>query len=111
MKQYVDELNPTPNKLSMRKHFTKNNRFDFDYPNGHETKIRQFYHYLPKLLKKSIGKSFAKVFSDFCKKYPETIGRINTRKVFKQNFVEYKSHSYRGYAVYCIDSQGRIQKN
>ena len=111
MKQYDDELTSMPNKTSMRMHLRRNDRYDYDYPNGHYTKAKELYHYIPKLLKKSIGKSFAKVFSKFCKKYPEYIGDINTRETFKKEFVEYNSRSYRGhiYADYCIDSQGRIQ--
>jgi hypothetical protein len=111
MKEYDDELTPMPNRASMRMHLRRNDRFDYDYPNGHYTKAKELYHYIPKLLKKSIGKSFAKVFSKFCEKYPEYIGDINTRETFKKEFAEYNSRCYRGhiYADYCIDSQGRIQ--
>ena len=64
------------------------------------------------MLKKSVGKSFAKVFSKFCEKFPEYIGKVNSRELFKKEFAEYNSRSYRGhiYAEYCIDNQGRIQK-
>ena len=112
MKQYDDELNPMPNKVSIRMHLTRDDRFDFDYPNSNETKIKEIYRYIPKLLKKSVGKSFAKVFSKFCEKFPEYIGKVNSRELFKKEFAEYNSRSYRGhiYAEYCIDNQGRIQK-
>lgn len=112
MKQYDDEAHPMPKKISMRKHLRKEYTFDWDCPYGQETKIKQLYRYIPALIKNSIGKSFDKVFSKFCEKIPEFVGRINTREAFKKEFVEYNSRSYRGhiYADYCLDKQGRIQK-
>ena len=49
MKEYDDELTPMPNRTSMRMHLRRNDRFDYDYPNGHYTKAKELYHYIPKL--------------------------------------------------------------
>ena len=114
----ADELhedNKSPGHLSMRKHLTKKTgrtgRYEYMWPDGSFTKQGRLYRYIPRLLKKNIGKSFDAVFSKFCLEYPEVIGGLNTREVFKNHFNEYKPYSGRWMHTnnFFIDSQGRIQ--
>lgn len=100
-----------PNRLSMRKQESKNGKISYEYPIGSGSKQNHIYQYIPKLLNKNIGKSFSKVFSQFCKDYPEFIGCLNTREEFKNHFIEYESYGFRGvkYNEFFIDKQGRIQ--
>lgn len=113
----ADELhedNYSPKQLSMRKHLTKKSgrtgRYEYMWPDGAYGKQGRILRYIPRLLEKSIGKSFDEVFSKFCKEYPEYIGELNTREEFKNHFEEYKpGYSWwRPYGSFHIDEQGRI---
>lgn len=100
-----------PKKISMRKIEYNSGKIKQNYHLGFNNKLRIFYAYLNNLLKNSIGKSFDSIFSKFCKNIPEYISYVNTRTIFKDCFIEYKTiRNYISYYdTYTIDKNGCIQ--
>lgn len=73
-------------------------------------KVRNFYRTLDRFLMSNLGRNINKVFSDFCRKFPERIADENTRQAFRERVYEeerwrwYKYHN----TYFYVDSQNRL---
>lgn len=109
----LHDKNYAPKHLPMKFHErSHNDKVEYMYPDKAYSKQSRLYRYVPRFLEKNIGKLFDDVFSKFCKEQPEYIGDLNTRQVFKEQFIEYTPiDKYWHKPSFCKDSQGRIQSN
>ena len=62
----LHEDNFAPKQLSMRKHVTKKTgrtgKYEYMWPDGSYTKQGRLRRYIPRLIKKNVGRSFDAVF-------------------------------------------------
>lgn len=105
--EVIDEIEETYPKRGSMKINPNNTHVHscWDFTNHNYTKARQFWTHADGFVQKNVGRDYDDVYSDFCHKFPEMVGKVNTREYFKSLFES--AHWRYGYNV---DENNKIQE-